>query len=424
MPRLQRLAAALTLTLCALAEEPRVQESQVSAVELALQGRKAHLAKDYARAAECYRRAVARGAKSARHPFDGARASILAGDREGAFTLLRQAIGLGFRDAGELRGSADLAPLRGDPRWTDLVAGAVANEARFLARHADPEGAAFVTSDVELFWKVHSKLPAAADPVGLLTREYLDAGSVGLQDFIPNRILSAANLQAVLQHHPRYFAAIRTHTLKAAGAEPAVRQAFRRFKALYAEAAFPDVTFVMGALNSGGTSSSNGLLIGVDLFGGGPGVPLDEMDGWRRAAIHAHTDLPSIIAHELIHFQQRHDARTLLGKAFHEGSADFLASLICEGNFNQIAYDYGYAHEAELWKQFRTEMGGDDASRWLYGSSRREGRPADLGYFLGFRIAQAYYDRAKDKPQAIRDILTSNDFEGILKASRYGEDLK
>jgi len=411
--------AAVAVGFCAVAQEPRV-----SATELALRGHKAIVAKDYAQAVECYRRAMAQGAKNPRHAVDGARASVLAGDREGAFTLLRQAIGLGFRDADDLRGSADLTPLREDPRWADLVAGAAANEARFLARHSDPEGAAFITSDVARFWTVYSKLPAAADPVSLLARDYLDAGSVGLQDFIPNRILSAANLHATLQRHPRYFASIREHTLKVAGAEPAVRRAFRRFKALYAEATFPDITFVMGALNSGGTSTSNGLLIGVDLFGGGPGVPLDEMDDWRRSVIHPHADVPSIVAHELIHFQQRHQVRTLLGKAFHEGSADFLASLISEGNFNQATYDYGYAHEAELWRQFRSEMGGEDASRWLYGSSRRDGHPADLGYFMGFRIAQAYYDRAKDKRQAVRDILTSNDIEGILKASRYGEDLR
>jgi len=418
-PGLRPLVAALVVGSCAFAQDP-----PVSATELALQGRKAALAKEYVRAAERYRRAIAQGVKSPRHAFDGARACVLAGDREGAFVLLRKAVALGFREAEDLRGSTDLAALRDDARWAEVLAGVAANEARFRAQHSDPDGAAFITSDVERFWDVYSRLPAAADPVGLLARDYLDAGSVGLQDFIPNRILGAANLHAVLQRYPKYFAAIRAHTLKVAGAEPAVRRAFRRFKALYAEATFPDVTFVMGALNSGGTSSSSGLLIGTDLFGGGPGVPLDEMDDWHRAAIHATTDLPNLIAHELIHFQQKHEVRTLLGKAFHEGSADFLASLISEGNFNQAAYDYGHAHEAELWKQFKVEMGGEDASRWLYGSSRRDGHPADLGYFMGFRIAQAYYDQAKDKRQAVRDILTSSDIEGILKVSRYGENLR
>ena len=35
-----------------------------------------------------------------------------------------------------------------------------------------------------------------------------------------------------------------------------------------------------------------------------------------------------------------------------------------------------------------------------------DGRPNDLGYFIGYRIAQAYYQRAADKAQAVRDIIT------------------
>ena len=69
-------------------------------------------------------------------------------------------------------------------------------------------------------------------------------------------------------------------------------------------------------------------------------------------------------------------------------------------------------------------MEGTDASRWLYGSSQREGRPADLGYFLGFRIAQAYHRQARDKAQAVRAILTSDDIGRILRESRYGEGLE
>src|SRR5262249_26050162 len=142
---------------------------------------------------------------------------------------------------------------------------------------------------------------------------------------------------------------------------------------------------------------------------------------WHKNAVKSSQDLPSIIAHELMHFQQRHTPRTLLGKAFREGSADFLASLIASGNFNQRTYDYAYAHEAELWKAFQLEMNGTDISNWLYASTLRDGHPADLGYFMGFRIAQAYYDRAADKKRAIRDILTKDDFEAILRDSRYGE---
>ena len=57
---------------------------------------------------------------------------------------------------------------------------------------------------------------------------------------------------------------------------------------------------------------------------------------------------------------------------------------------------------------------------WMYGTPR-DGRPNDLGYFIGYRIAQAYYNRMTDKAQAIRDIITGNggDVKTLLARSGY-----
>jgi hypothetical protein len=38
---------------------------------------------------------------------------------------------------------------------------------------------------------------------------------------------------------------------------------------------------------------------------------------------------------------------------------------------------------------------------------------------MGYRITQAYYDRAPDKRQAITDILSIRDFDAFLAASGY-----
>jgi hypothetical protein len=40
---------------------------------------------------------------------------------------------------------------------------------------------------------------------------------------------------------------------------------------------------------------------------------------------------------------------------------------------------------------------------------------------MGYRIAQAYYERAADKKTAIRDILRVKDVEDFLKRSGYAE---
>jgi uncharacterized protein YjaZ len=101
-----------------------------------------------------------------------------------------------------------------------------------------------------------------------------------------------------------------------------------------------------------------------------------------------------------------------------EGSANLIAELVTGApNHNQ----YAEAHEAELWADFSREMHGKDYSRWLWngGNPKRGGRPADLGYWVGYRITKSYYDRAADKARAIHDILTIRDFDRFLTAGGY-----
>ncbi|HEY4128049.1 MAG TPA: hypothetical protein VGN70_08405 [Gammaproteobacteria bacterium] len=47
------------------------------------------------------------------------------------------------------------------------------------------------------------------------------------------------------------------------------------------------------------------------------------------------------------------------------------------------------------------------------------GWPPDMGYWIGYRIDQAYCAKAKDKTAALREMLAVKDFRGYLKASAY-----
>ena len=55
------------------------------------------------------------------------------------------------------------------------------------------------------------------------------------------------------------------------------------------------------------------------------------------------------------------------------------------------------ARERELWLEFQKQMDSKDTSHWLYGSSGGNGRPVDLGYWMGFKISEAYFKNAADK---------------------------
>jgi hypothetical protein len=56
----------------------------------------------------------------------------------------------------------------------------------------------------------------------------------------------------------------------------------------------------------------------------------------------------------------------------------------------------------------------------MYGPGR-PGEPADLGYWLGRRISEAYIDASDDEARALRVLLELRDPEAILVESAYPE---
>lgn len=265
---------------------------------------------------------------------------------------------------------------------------------------ANPDSARLVTSDIPLFWATVDAAPP--DSLGAyLQRRYLEQGSIGVRDFIPGRILSAEDLAAYVATHRAQYDSVRAASVDITRADSAIRAAFWRLKRLYPPAVFPDVYFVVGRFNSGGTSTRHGLLIGAEKY--------------RDPSA-----LPGIVSHELIHFQQHCDAPTLLEHAFMEGSADFVGELIAGAQINSAAHQYGMTHEHELWREFTPHFADTAWYPWMYGRPK-DGRPNDLGYFIGYRIAQAYYQRAPDKAQAVRDIITAcgSGVRDLLEKSGY-----
>ena len=55
------------------------------------------------------------------------------------------------------------------------------------------------------------------------------------------------------------------------------------------------------------------------------------------------------------------------------------------------------------------------------GDSGVTDRPPDLGYWMGYKIAEAYYQKAEDKTQAVADIIQMKDADAFLEASGYAK---
>jgi hypothetical protein len=48
-----------------------------------------------------------------------------------------------------------------------------------------------------------------------------------------------------------------------------------------------------------------------------------------------------------------------------------------------------------------------------------DGRPQDLGCFVGYRIAKSYYETAGDRPRAMRELSGVVDYPALPRASGY-----
>lgn len=288
----------------------------------------------------------------------------------------------------------------------------------------DPATVKFVSSDIKNFWRAYDLVAKETDKakrVAIFQAEYLDKGSPGLKDFLRLRINSAETLVGTIDRMPKYYASIRPQTLQVHRMEKRMRAAFKKFKSIYPEAVFPDVYFLIGVTNSGGTTGPSGLLIGTEMYGKTEKSPMDELRPWLRTVLSTVDNVPAIVAHESCHYNQRYNAapdqRHLLGKALQEGACDTIGELISGRNINDHLKVYGKTHDAEIWRDFEADMYKPDYSKWIYNALTAKDRPADLGYYVGYLITRSYYDNAKDKRQAVHDILNIKDARAFYEAS-------
>ena len=344
----------------------------------------------------------------------------------------------------------------------------------FLAAQSPIDSVQIVTRDIPNFWRAYD-IGAGKDSgmrVRIFETVYLQPGSPGLRDWIRVRLMNrdtvrarmaaagwpkarldslppdslkkvtapfyersaAEELLRALGKYPRYYAAVRATTLSVdtnTRVTQGIRRGLTRLAALYPEARFPNIYFLIGTLSTGGTVAQSGMLMGTEQSASDPTTPLDELPDWAQRNMPTHTfeQLVGLVVHEAVHTQQKPAAAgqqdNLLRHAMGEGIADFLAELaVGPWIANAPRQIYGRAHEHDVWVDFQDEMqGGDSTIRtWMYNGMVPAGQnhgAVDIGYWVGYRIAAAYYARAADKRAAVRELLELRDPVAILRASGY-----
>jgi uncharacterized protein YjaZ len=262
----------------------------------------------------------------------------------------------------------------------------------------DPLNAAFETKDADNFWKAFDKMESSKENP---FTDYISNGSPGVKAFIKHRIINADSLYSTVKKNKEEYLKSRNTLHGINSIEKKLKASYSALKYWYPQAKFPTVYFVYGRMNTGGNSSNDGISIGTELF--------KNLDG-----------VVGLIAHEMIHFQQNNNGRnSLLKQAVTEGGADFIGEFISGEPMNVKAFQYGNANSDRLCKEFVTRYKNEDFSDWFYWTSKKDDRPNDLGYWIGYKICEAYFNKQADKHKAIHDILNIEDPFLFLKESEF-----
>jgi hypothetical protein len=286
------------------------------------------------------------------------------------------------------------------------------------------------TADIENFWSAFDRVKATADAHeqdSIIQRLYLDKASPGLKAFIKLRGWTPARFRESMAKNENFWKTVRPKTLDLESQVPEIEKLYTAYKRLYKNFVAPDIYFVIGYVETGGTTTQTQLLIGTEIAAADSTVDSNGLHPMIQQFMRSNQGVLSIVAHERTHTQQKggdlenRRQSNLLGFCLAEGSCDFIAELLTHTPIERPYMVYGRSHERELWAKFKSEMQGKTISNWLYNSAFMKKGDADLGYYIGYMICKSYYEQATDKELAIREIIEL-DLENVETLNTFLKD--
>jgi uncharacterized protein YjaZ len=284
-----------------------------------------------------------------------------------------------------------------------------------------------IFDDTNNFWKMYDKVKRIKNDknrIEIIENEYLKKANLGLKLLIKKDKLTAINYNKQLKDTV-FYNSIRQTTINIQNDSVKIRKYTHQFKKLYPKAVFSNIHFVVGQFKHGGTVIKGNTIIEIQK---NAKTETTKSEFLRLDNLIDYNSFASLIIHEQVHVNQKKGLRTfftneLLSKSISEGSADFIMFLITKQLPSHIrkTYVYGNDHEYELWLKFKNDLKNDYKEirkNWLYNYNRKN-IPPDLGYFIGFKICEKYYNESSDKIKAIEFILNGDNYSKMIELSHY-----
>lgn len=271
---------------------------------------------------------------------------------------------------------------------------------------------AFVSTDIDHFWKACKKITATEDTAlqqKYLQELYIDKGSPGLKSMIEVRNYSNQEFLDAINHYPAFWQSIKPNTLRAEALYTEIEADILKLKEAYPDLKPSTIYFTVGALRSNGTIQEDRVLIGSELALADKSTVIEELPEWRQPFFQDYTpieQLALLCTHEYIHTQQKELVQNLLSMCLYEGVAEFVSCQVTGKPSSTPAIAFGKANREQVVEQFVTDLYlMSNNNNWLWGENRNELKVRDLGYYIGYEICERYYTLANDKTKAVKDLI-------------------
>ncbi|MEN0047201.1 MAG: DUF2268 domain-containing putative Zn-dependent protease [Bacteroidota bacterium] len=287
------------------------------------------------------------------------------------------------------------------------------------------------TKDIDHFWEAYDHLAECytkEDSINSFQSRYLNKASEGFKEFLKVRKFTAKEYYYHVKRSPKFWESIRANSLKIKTMLPELEEVYTAYEEAFPGHEKPKICFAMGCLRTAGTVSEGYLLIGSEMIVTDKNTDKSELGIWEKTVLPIEFTLKEIVAHEYVHALQAFKLpvywsllnHRVLFMSLMEGSCDFLAQKIVGATINKHIHNYADANEALVWGNFKQEMWTNKSRNWVYnGGNAPEGVPADLGYYVGYKICESYYEKAEDKQQALNDILKLKNVKKFYEESGY-----
>lgn len=291
----------------------------------------------------------------------------------------------------------------------------------------------FVTHDIDNFWNAYDKIVEEEDSikqVALLEEHFLNVGSPGLAAFREAKSYTIDDYLRVINSYPKFWSSIRKNTHTAKGCAVEIEKEVKKLEQLYPDLKPADIYFTMGAMRSPGSALNGHVLIGSEFAFADKNTVSEEFPERLENNLRPYfdsnpiEDIVFLNVHEYVHTQQNTYGYDLLSQTLFEGVAEFVTVISTNQASNTPAVDYGKANNKFVQSVFEKQIFNPHWYNWLYNSFENQFKMRDLSYYVGYAIAEKYYEQASDKKQAIKamielDYANQKEVEAFAEASGY-----